>query len=292
MKYTKLFPLIFLLAACNGGFHKLYTVDATTGAELKGDGLSCDDVSFRANGKKLNALVFTEGEEMDVVFENVVGLKRVKDIAEPGLELIVRNSQSKIVFHEKDLFKNEKTSISPLELTASFSCGLLDSKQQETFKLYVKIWDKKGSGVLTLRVPFTVKAYSKMNISESGLKADKIYLWNETKKVAITDNVIPRGDDVMLLINNASGFVAIDSLVRPALSFYCTDNTGVDILANDNMYDDIPEEGIEMKEEDNQIHVTFSFSEGIVHNPMKIKAVLTDLNSEKKLQIETSIRVK
>lgn len=291
MKHFTLFALtLLILASCNGGFNKSYHADGTTGMITKGNGLSCEEVFLTIDKERTTRTKFIVGEEVVVNFENVDGLKKIQDMQYPGAEMIIRNSKSEMVLHHKDLLADMKTDLDPLLVTTSFGVNF-PHEENETFKLYVKIWDKKGSGVFTAEMPFTVVENKKMKIQHKGIESSVVYIWDQTESKALTNHEINRKNETYLLIQNVTGLQEVDGYVNPKIQLYCIDSKGNKLIDEPNLLPSIAQNGTQL-EEKNQLPISLSFSKGRINNPLSIELIMTDLNSDKSMRILTSITVK
>lgn len=290
MKHTLQYLIILTLFFCSCEFHQSQKVDLITGAVYRGDGLSSDDVTISINERVQNRNEIVFGEKLVLGFNNMQGLKRVNGLAFPGMAMfIVKNERDTVLAH-KDLLESlqDGTDLEPLLLEASFTANF-PAQGNEKYKAFIHIWDKKGEGRIDYEFPFTVSPNKALSVSASGITYSSIYLWDETKKQVIVNNEVDIRNETMLLINDVKGLAEKNNLVFPKLSLDLVDKAGNVVLSNPNILSGVEQTGII---EISQIPVVITFTGEQINNPVKLNAVLTDMNSDRKLVITGSLVIK
>ena len=295
MKKVKLISLILIsviLGSCE--FNQSVYKDLTTGAYSRGDGIGCDDVKIQINRNVDNRNEFIYGEKINFIFNDITGLKREKGKVFPGLSLFVVKNEKDTVLQHQDLFGDMEngTDLSPLQLQANFT-SVLPYENKEKYKVFINIWDKKGKGTFQYELPFSVKKNELLNIEASNIDFTSIYLWDETKKSVVVNKEVSVQNTLILILEGLDGLELVDNKVFPSFAINITDNNGNQILSNSNILEQYRETGVDYNTFKNgQLPVTITFSSGQINNPCKLKASLTDFNSERNIVITSELKIK
>lgn len=284
--------LLFFLSACK--FNQSVEKDLTTGAYSRGDGIGCGSVAIQINGETENRNVFVYGEKVNFIFNNVSGLTKDHGKVFPGLSVIVVKNEKDTVLSHSDLLAdlNQGTDLHPLQLQAHF-LSTLPFENQEKYKVYIKIWDKKGKGTFSYEMPFTVKKNNLLQIKSTDLNYKDIYLWNEDLKQVVTNKNLDAKSTYILILEEPSGMNEKDGIVYPAFSIDLTDRKGNKLLSNPNILKEYEVIGFPLERfEKGQLPVTITFNDGQVNNPCILSASLTDKNSGKRIDIRAELEIK
>ncbi|TDQ30201.1 hypothetical protein [Tenacibaculum caenipelagi] len=279
------FTILFSFCQFNQSVNK----DLITGAYSRGDGLGSDDVVIEVNGEveKRNEFVF--GEKVNLVFNNVTGLTRLDEKTYPGLSMYIVKNEKDTVLSNPDLLGNitDGTALFPLKLQANFRAAL-PYQNNEKYKAYVQIWDKKGEGKFNYELPFTIKENDLLKITNNDIEYTNIYLWNETLKQPVFNKNISPEHLFILIIEGAKGLELSDNKVFPVFSLELSDSKGGKIISNPNLLSAY-KEGVAPKALENQLTAKISFSKGKISNPCKLVAKLKDENSSKEITVTTEL---
>ena len=282
--------ILLVLHACN--FNKSFKKDLVTGSTYAADGLGSQDVEMKVNGQITSNNTFTFADKVEFIFNNIEGLKRKKGKVYPGMSLYVVKNGVDTLLRKDDLFIEYKdgTDLNPLKLEAYFS-ATLPCMNNETYRVFLKIWDKKGPGFITYEMPFKVKPSEVLSIETNDISYSNIYFWNDTEKKVVTDKNIDINDEFILIIEGLDGFDLIDGIAHPALEIEIVDMKGKYVLSEKNVLESVRESGVEFTElKDGQVPVTISFSRGLIDNPCQMKATLMDLkNPAKKIVVQAEL---
>ncbi|GEM_PF-934776 len=262
--------------------------DLTTGAQSRGDGLSCQNVEIEINGKVESRNEFVYGEKVNLIFNDVQGLTKKNGKTFPGMSVYVVSNTSDTVLSEPDVLPEmvEGTTLFPLKLTAFFN-ALMEYKDGQEYTVHAKIWDRKGDGTFTYEMPFTIVPNDVLTIEENGLEFASIYLWDETEKLVVANKKVNQSSTLMLLLDEVKGMSVQNGMSFPALSLQIVDDSGNEILFNENLLSQFATTGVrEVDLTEGQLHATITFTEGSISNPCKLKAVLSDLKSDKKIEVK------
>ncbi len=293
MQKIRTFILLMVIATFSScQFNQSVNKDLTTGAYSRGDGIGCDDISIEINGEIENRNEFVFGEKVNLIFNNISGLTNSDSKTFPGLSMYIVKNEKDTVLSNPHLLKdlNNGTDLSPLQLQANFVTAL-PNKNNEKYKVFVEIWDKKGNGKFNYELPFTIKDNDLLDITSNGIDYSSIYLWNETLKQPVFDNNISSEHFFILILNEIEGLNLTDEKVFPIFSLDLTDNNGNKILSNPNLLSAYEEEGVNPKDLKSQVTAKLTFTKGTINNPCKLTAKLKDKNSEKEVNISTELNI-
>lgn len=273
-------------------FNQSVNTDMTTGAYSRGDGIGIDDIKIEINGKSDNRNEFVFGEKVNLVFNNVSGLTNSDGKTFPELSMHIVKNEKDTVLSNPNLLKslNNGTDLSPLQLQANFITAL-PNHNNEKYKVFIEITDKKGDGKFNYELPFTIKENNLLDIKSSGIEYSTIYLWNDSLKQPVFDNNVSSEHLLILILNDIHGLELTDEKVFPIFSLDLTDNYGNKILSNPNLLSAYEETGVNPKDLKNQLTAKLTFTEGKINNPCKLNAILKDKNSSKEINISTELNI-
>ncbi len=277
--------VIVVFVSCN--FNKSVHKDLETGAFSKGDGIGCDDVLITVNGELDKRNQFVYGEKINLVFNNVIGLKKIDSLTYPALSMyIVKNGKDTLLAKPNLLEKLKNgVNLSPLQLRTTFK-AVLPHENNEKYKVHVNIWDNKGDGTFTYELPFTVKKNEVLKVKSSGLKYSKSYLYNETLKEVVASKNIKSNHTFVLVLENVEGMSQKEGRVFPVFSINMKDSNGEKIITNENVLKRYEEKGLLVNDlKGGRLTTKLTFTKGVFNNPYKLSAKLSDKNSSKQIEI-------
>ena len=280
-----------VLNACQ--FNQSFNKDLTTGAYSRGDGIGCSDVTIEINGKAESRNNFIYGEKVKFVFSQVSGLKSEEGKVYPGLSLHILENEKDTAVSYSDLLDYLKDGIdvsaSPLQLSASF-VSVLPFENNQKYKAFVKIWDKKGDGAFTYELPFIIEENKVLKINSGDLNYSSIYLWDDTKKHVLADNNVPGEDTLLLIMKGLDGMKITDGKVYPGFSIEITNGKGNKVLSNPNIFMEYEKIGVDTNVfRSEPLVITITFPPGKITNPYKVEASLIDLSSDKKIDVTADL---
>ena len=284
--------VILILSACelNQSVHK----DFITGAYSKGDGIVCNDVKIKINGKVENRNSFVYGEKVSFIFNEIHGLTKIDGKVYPKLSMCVMKNEQDTVLYNANVIGDSQggTDLSSLQLEGHFICTL-PYESNEMYKIYVTMSDEKGDGHFTYELPFSVKENDKkvLQINSSDLTYSDIFLWNETKKQIVIDGTIDTENTLILGLEEIDGLEIVKGKIYPVFSIHITDNKGNKILSEPNLLSEYQNSGIEYNTSKNSLHFEITVSPEEINNPYKLEASLNDLNSDRRIDIEGNLEV-
>ena len=293
MRKTRILSLLIAIitfSSCQ--FNQSVNTDLTTGAYSRGDGIGIDDIIIEINGEADNRNEFVFGEKVNLVFNNVSGLNNSDGKTFPELSMHIVKNEKDTVLSNPNLLKslNNGTDLSPLQLQANFRTAL-PNQNNEKYKVFIEITDKKGDGKFNYELPFTIKENDLLDIKSNGIEYSTIYLWNETLKQPVFDNNVSSEHLFILILNDIQGLELTDEKVFPVFSLNLTDNDGNIILSNPNLLSAYGETGVNPKDLKSQVTAKLTFTKGKINNPCRLNAKLKDKNSSKEINISTELNV-
>jgi hypothetical protein len=198
--------LSVFFAACN--FSAGINHEGKTGLTVKNSGLSYDSYLLTCNGEKAENDEWVRGEIIKLQFQDVHGFKEENGLVYPGISLVVKDMQGKVLDSMADLLreksehgiaKDEATKLSAsYSLSASLDIG-------PEYNLYTRIYDKKGKGVIEAKMKFKVvkHQFDDIKVSASGLSYSSVYLLGRNGRRA---NEARTPGNIGLFIEGLKGF--------------------------------------------------------------------------------------
>jgi len=286
----QLLVISLVLGACQ--FNHSINTDLKTGAYSKGEGIGCDGTIIKINNKEDNRNEFIFGESVDLVFKNITGFKKFKNKKFPEISMFIVKNEKDTVLRDINLLENLKkgTEFSPLDLKTSFK-AVLPHKNDENYKVYVHIWDRKSEGQFNYELPFTIKSSDLLTINTKGIGYSNIYLWNETKKETVLESKLNVKEFYVLILEGIEGLKAINKKVYPIFSIELTDRLGNKIIRNPNLLSAYEKTGVDPEDLKIQLTSKLSFSAGKINNPCTLKVNVADQNSDKNIAVVTQLNI-
>lgn len=280
----------FIINSCQ--FNQSVNTDLITGAYSRGDGIGTDDINIEINGKIEKRNKYIYGEKVNFIFNNVSGLTSLNNKSYPSLSMHIVKNKKDTILSNSNLLKNLEngTDHSPLQLQANFTAAL-PFKNNEKYKVFINIWDKKGDGKFTYELPFSIKENNLLNIKNKGIKYSNIYLWNETINQPVFNKNISTDDLLILVFDSIDGLDIINDKVFPIFSIELTDNEGNKIISNPNLLESYIDKGINPEDLKKQLTAKLTFTKGVINNPCKLTVKLKDKNSSKEINIKTELKI-
>lgn len=269
--------------------NKEYKLPST--AIFESNGLKPDDIYIYIQEDTLTRTTFNYAEKINIEFSNVKGFNRIGGLAFVGMSTTIIQGLD-TVSHNPDIFKNpsEGTSMTNIDLISYFR-AYFPYRENGSFKVLIKAWDKRGSGFFVFELPFVIRTNPLLSITDGGLDYKTIYFYDElTEEVKIT-NSFRQGGQLILNYEQLSGFRIVDDKIYPALSVIISDNLGHKLIDSDNVFANFADDGITPLEFDSIFPLQFVVGEGIASPEANFSARLFDLKSSRFLNLETKIEI-
>jgi hypothetical protein len=287
--YVILFSIV--IAGCH--FSRSVKKDFVSGLTSTGSGLTCEEVYLKVNDERTDRNSFIYGEVVNLVFEDVKGLKQENGKSFPKMQIIVNSLSGDTVFFADNLYSEytEGMNFSPLQLTGDLTVAA-PIKTGGEYLLTVTIKDRKGAGIYLSKLKFSVKGNDKIKIEPLNVSYNEVYLYSQGKDKVINDGVISFDDNIYILAEGLKGFKEENGLVFPGISFRGSDASGKAIFNYEDMFSDYSTTGIAVSDFNTKISAHFKLTGSEFNNPLHAEIIIWDKKSSARLRISTDMTVK
>jgi len=262
---------VIVFSSCE--FNKSAKVDLTTGLSSKGSGIRCDDVFLMVNEEKIYRNQFVFGEAFQINFNMIEGLKKVEGGVFPGMKLLILDKQGDTVIFNPDLYANftEPTTITPLMLKTKITIGS-PFRSNRSYTATVHIWDKKGKGTFDTKFEFNTIPNNAINMRNTGLQSNEIYLYDKDNDMVIPSSKIPSNKNVMLVFEDLKGLKSANGVYEIGMRMVIEDKNGELILSEDDLLEG---QSMTVTEPNRQIFGSF-FLPGSIKGPVQLEVIVWD----------------
>jgi hypothetical protein len=194
------------------------------------------------------------------------------------MHLYVVDQAGDTVIQNNDVYASYTNGIkrSTLKLNANVTVAK-PMASNSNYTLFVKIWDKKGTGKFTAQMGFNVIPNDKIKVEKHNTSYREIYLFSEKRKIAITDNEVKFNENIYMIFESLSGFKEEAGKVFLGLSLKATDSEGKVILEEKDL---IGEMSLDISQLKSQIAPNFIFSGSKIGNPVTCEITVWDKKSD------------
>lgn len=198
--------LSVLFAACN--FSAGVRHEGKTGLTVKNSGLRYESYLLTCNGEPAENSEWARGETVKLQFLDVNGFKEEKGLVYPGISLVVKDMQGKIIDSIGDLLlKQSENGIAKADatkLSASYALSASLAIGPE-YELYTRFYDKKGKGVIDAKMKFKLvqHQFDDIKVNASGLSYSNVYLMGRNGRKR---NEASTPGKIGLLVEGLKGF--------------------------------------------------------------------------------------
>ena len=289
MKTKALSVILSLLICTSCDFRKSVEKDLLTGMVTRGNGLSCESVTLTVDEKTVQSTRFTYGETFHVNFNNMEGFVSVAGHVFPGMSLLVTGQNGDTVLSTQDLYAEyaEGMDLSPLLLISTVTVAD-PIHSNGTYTLMVNIWDKKGDGIFTADLDFTVVPNDQIKIGSDQLSYKEIYLYSEQRGKVITDQKARFNENIYILIEGLDGLVEENGSFSVGLGMKVSDADGNLIIDEEDLLGD---SGYSYEQMHGQLSAHFILTGSQVLNPVDVEIVVWDKHGDGKLNISTQLLI-
>jgi len=287
--YVILFSIV--IAGCH--FSRSVKKDFVSGLTSTGSGLTCEEVYLKVNDERTDRNSFIYGEVVNLVFEDVKGLKQENGKSFPKMQIIVNSLSGDTVFFADNLYSEytEGMNFSSLQLTGDLTVAA-PIKTGGEYLLTVTIKDRKGAGIYLSKLKFSVKGNDKIKIEPLNVSYNEVYLYSQGKNKVINDGMISFDDNIYILAEGIKGFKEENGLVFPGISFRGSDASGKAIFNYEDMFSDYSTTGIAVSDFNTKISAHFKLTGSEFNNPLHAEIIIWDKKSSARLRISTDMTVK
>ena len=267
--------------------------DFVSGLTSTGSGLTCEEVYLKVNDERTDRNSFIYGEVVNLVFEDVKGLKQENGKSFPKMQIIVNSLRGDTVFFADNLYSEytEGMNFSPLQLTGDLTVAA-PIKTGGEYLLTVIITDRKGAGIYLSKLKFSVKGNDKIKIEPLNVSYNEVYLYSQGKNKVINDGMISFDDNIYILAEGIKGFKEENGLVFPGISFRGSDASGKAIFNYEDMFSDYSTTGIAVSDFNTKISAHFKLTGSEFNNPLHAVIIIWDKKSSARMKISTDMTVK
>ena len=165
-----------------------YSVNLNDNSESS-SGLNCFGVNFKENNIELKTNVLKTDGDLEIEIVDIKGFTVINGNANAKFTMCVINSQNDTLLTFKKFFllnPNEK-----FNLLTNLKISVIPYLVvYEKYTILLKVDDSASEKYLSYSFPFNIKHNSFLKTSSEVLNFRSIYLWNETKKEIIHDNIL------------------------------------------------------------------------------------------------------
>ena len=294
MKIMKIAFYVILVSMVMTGcqFSRSVKKDLASGLTSTGNGLTCEEVYLTVNNERTTRNSFSYGEMAYLVFNDVRGFKQENSKSFPLMQILVTSLKGDTLLFADNLYSEytDGMNYSPLQLTADLTFAA-PIKSGGEYLLKVIIRDKKGSGIYTSRLKFSVKGNDKINAEPLNVSYNEIYVYSEGKDKVINDGKISFDDNIYIMVEGLKGFKEENGMVFPGLSIMGTDSSGNKTLNNEDLFSEYSTAGIAVTDFTTRVSAHFKLTGSEFNNPLHVELVVWDKKSSAKLKVVTDLTV-
>lgn len=263
-KYTYLLLFSFLFISC--GKDTSQKNDYLTDVVIENEQLSCDGIIMKNYTGTINKSEFTYGEKVTLFYDNMTGFALQDSLAYPDMDIFVLNKKGDTMLSQKNLLKNSSEGFTEKKLnltsTLTFALPMLP---RNSYIMNIQVRDKHSDGYFYLKKNFKLVENPLIKTETNGFTYDILYLYSQTRNIAIIDNKIAPDESIYILIENLDGYEVdkngkVD--LNGAISLIAADGTVI------NKKDNLFPEPVSAKDLKDQLYASLSITKGYVKNPV------------------------
>ncbi len=285
MKLTHLYIAIIacICFACESGSSQ--NKDYITDVNIDNSGLTCDGITMENHAGKINKSEFSYGEKITLFYENMTGFVLQDSLAYPNMDIFVTNKKGDTIMSQKNLFKDITDGYTEKDLNLrsnlTFAAPMAPNN---SYLLHINVSDKHGDGHFNLKKDFSMIENPLLKTKTEGLTYDILYLYSQTRDIAVVDDNISPDEMVYILLENLEGYtIDADGNVELQASISLTEANGRIINENNDLFPE-PVSAKDLKE---QLYASLTVTEGIISNPVTCVFKVKDKKSG--YSFETSV---
>jgi hypothetical protein len=281
---------VMILSGCN--FSKSVKKDLISGLTTTGTTLSCDDVYLTVNNERTTRNTFTYGESVYLVFNDIQGFAKENGKVFPSMDILVTNLTGDTVISAANLYAEytEGMDYTPLQLTADITVATPIRSGGE-YLLSVTIKDRKGPGIYSSKLKFTVGKSEQVQVEVSGAAYDEAYIFSQDKGMVINNGKVSFDDNIYIIIEGLKGFKEENGSVFPGLSLKAFDAEKKVILDYADLFSEYEEKGIDTEDFASRVSSHFKISGTVFDNPMELEMLVWDKRSSTKILIKARLTI-
>jgi hypothetical protein len=205
------------------------------------------------------------------------------------MSLVVTGQNGDTVLSTQDLYAEytEGMDLSPLVLISTVTVAD-PIHSNGTYTLMVNIWDKKGDGIFTADLDFSVVPNGQIRIESDQLSYKEIYLYSEQEGKVITDQKARFNENIYTLIEGLDGLAEENGSFSVGLGMKVADAEGNLIIDEEDL---IGDSGYSYEQVHSQLSSHFILTGSQVMNPVDIEIVVWDKQGDGRLNISTRLTI-
>ncbi|OFX57804.1 MAG: hypothetical protein A2046_02165 [Bacteroidetes bacterium GWA2_30_7] len=287
IKFLLIAILFITIQSCN--YNTSVNKDMLTGIGTKGNGLSCANVSLTIGTQKITKNTFVYGEEFYLNFNNIEGFIKENGFVFPGMNLLILSQQGDTIMDKKDMYAEYTNGIdiSPLLL----QCNILVAdpmRSNNSYTLFVNIWDKKSAGTFDTKLKFDVVDNKAIKLESNNITYKNIYMFSKDRKLTISGNKIKLNETIYLLFEGLSGITNVEGKAIFGVSMVIKDAEGRIFLNEKDLMADSNMDIAELKQ---QFAPNFIISNPDIKSPINCEILIWDKNSDNKIKASLDLEV-
>ncbi|MBC8757688.1 hypothetical protein H2O64_23675 [Kordia sp. YSTF-M3] len=264
LKHIYIALIACICFACESGTsqNKNYITDLT----IDNNGLTCDGITMGNHTGNIKKSEFSYGEKITLYYKNMTGFVLQDSLAYPNMDIFVTNKKGDTVMSQKDLFKNIKEGYTEEDLNLrsnlTFAAPMIPNN---SYQMHINVIDKNSDGYFNLKKDFTIIENPLLKTKADGLTYKILYLYSQTRDIAIVDDNISPNESVYILLEDLEGYaIDADGKVDLLASISLTEANGRVINENNNLFPE-PVSAVDLKD---QLYASLKVTEGQISNPV------------------------
>jgi len=287
LNYIYILFLISLCFSCANETAK--NKDYITDVKVESHKLSCDGIIMENHTGKINASEFSYGEKITLFYENMTGFTLKDSLAYPDMHIFVTNKKGDTIMSQENLFDNIKETYTEKDLNlrskVTFASPMLANN---SYVLHINISDKNSDAYYKLKKNFSMIENPLLKTKTDGLSYKILYLFSQTRNIAILDNKISPEESVYILLEDLDGYeIDADGKVDLSASISLRDADGKLI----NEISELFKEPVSAKDLKDQLYATLSITKGKISNPVTCVFKVKDKKTEKTFETSFELMV-
>lgn len=285
LKHSYLLLFIWFCFSCESDTNKNYITDVTIDNNI----LSCDGITMENHTGNIKKSEFSYGEKITLFYKNMTGFVLKDSLAYPNMDIFVTNKKGDTIMSRKDLFKDTKEGYTEKDLNLrnnlTFATPMMPNN---SYQMHIHVIDKHGSGYFNLKKNFSIVENPLLKTKANGLTYDILYLYSQTRGIAIVDDKVSPNESVYVLLENLQGYTIDENgKVDMQASISLTEANGEVI----NIKEDLFTEPVSAKDLKDQLYATLSITDGKISNPVTCVFKVKDRKSGHSLEVSFELTV-
>jgi hypothetical protein len=266
--------------------------EETSGIIIKSEGLSCADAYITiGEDERTEKTTFIYGETIFINFNDVLGFVKEDGAVFPGMRICVFSTEGDTALFYEDMYANHKdgVTVSPLLLYANMTLAA-PMQSNKTYTVYIKIWDKKGTGTIHTEMDFNIIPDENINVEKTGeITYNELYLFSKESGV-VTNSKVNLNEQYYLIYEGVKGFVENETKVAVGLSMKAVDANGDVLLDEADLFSEESNQW-DVKQLEEQMTAQFIFTSSEIVSPIQCDFVVWDKKGHSKIVTSLSLEL-